>query len=67
MRWFRTRVDDVVQVLVLALDLSEDRIERMLQRAVDRMPLRRPQLVEVAVDAFASLVAALAVARRGGT
>ena len=36
-----------------ALDLAEDRIERMLQRAVDRIPLRRPQLVEIPMDPFA--------------
>ena len=39
----------------IALDLAQDRIERMLQRAVDRIALRRPQLVEVAVDALARL------------
>ena len=60
--------DDVVQVLVLALDLSENRIERMLQRAINRMPLRRPQLVEIAVDALAGARAARARRRRrGGT
>ena len=55
------RVQDVVQVLGLALDLAEDRIERMLQRAVDRVPLRRPQFFEIGVDALARLLAALAV------
>ena len=42
--------DDVLQVLVLAFDLPEDRIQRMLQRAVELVALRRPQLVEVGVD-----------------
>ena len=59
---------DVLDALVDALDLAEDRIERMLQRAVDGVPLRRPELVEVGVDALARLrrrlpVAALKVAR----
>ena len=56
------RVGDVVQVLVLALDLAQDRIERMLQRAVELVALRRAQLVEVAVDLLARLRAAVAVA-----
>ena len=34
----------------------------MLQRAVELVPLRRAQLVEIAVDALARLRAALAVA-----
>ena len=62
MRCVRDRVGDVVQVLVLALDLAEDRVERMLQRAVELVPLRRAQLVEVAVDPLARLRAAVAVA-----
>ena len=53
--------DDVVQVLVLALDLAEDRIERMLQRAVEPVPLRGAQLLEIGVDPLARLLAALAV------
>ena len=65
------RVDDaviadgaehVVQILVLALDLPENGIERMLQRSIDRVPLGRAQFVEVAVDALARrLVPARAV------
>ena len=48
-----------------ALDLAEDRIERMLQRAVELVPLRRPQLVEVRVDLLARPSAPLfAVTRR---
>ena len=48
-------------VLVDALDLAQDRIERMLQRAIDRIALRRPQLVEVGVDALARLELGLPV------
>ena len=55
------RVQDVMQILGLALDLSEDGVERMLQRAVDRIPLRRPQLLEIGVDALARLIAVLPV------
>jgi hypothetical protein len=47
------RVGDVVQVLVLALDLAQDRVERVLQGAVELVALRGPQLVEVAVDLVA--------------
>ncbi len=54
--------DDVMQVLVLAFDLAEDRIERMLQRAIETVPLGRAQLVEIAEDPLARLLAALAVA-----
>ncbi len=45
--------DDVRQVLVLALDLAQDWIQRMLERAVELVPLRRAQLVEVSVDLLA--------------
>ena len=38
-----------------ALDLAQDRIERVLQRLVDGVALRRPQLVEIGVDALARL------------
>ena len=48
-------------VFVDALDLAQDRIERVLQRAVDRIALRGPQLVEVGVDALARLELALPV------
>ena len=51
-----------LDVLVDPLDLAQDRIERMLQRAVDRIPLRRPQLVEVGVDALARLELGLPMA-----
>ena len=55
------RVQDVMQVLGLALDLPENGIERVLQRAVNRIPLRRPQLVEIGVDALARLIAVFPV------
>ena len=47
--------DDVLQVLVLPFDLPKDGIERMLQRPVELVPLRRPQLVEVGVDLLAGV------------
>ena len=50
-----------VDVLVDALDLAENRIERVLQRAVDGIALRGPQLVEVGVDALARLEFRLSV------
>ena len=42
------RVQDVVEVLRLALDLPENGIERMLQRAINRIPLGGPQFLEIA-------------------
>ena len=41
----------------MAIDLAQDRIERVLERAVDRIALRGPQLVEVGVDPLARLAA----------
>ena len=55
------RVQDVVEILGLALDLPENGIERMLQRAIDRITLSGPQLLEIRVDALARLVAVLPV------
>ena len=52
---------DVVQVLVPAFDFPQDRVERMLKRAVERITLGGAQLVEVGADALASARAALAV------
>ena len=49
-------------MLGLAVDLSENGIERVLECAVDRVPLRRPQLVEVAADTVPHLRPGLAVA-----
>ena len=54
-------------MLADALDLAEDRIERVLERPVDRVALRGPQLVEVALDPLARRAAALAVAALRGT
>ena len=34
----------------MSIDLAEDRVERVLQRFVDRIPLSCPQLVEVRVN-----------------
>jgi hypothetical protein len=34
-------------------DLAQDGVERVLQRPVEFVPLRRPELVEVGIDAFA--------------
>jgi len=48
------RVERVVRVLGDLLDFSEDRIERMLERTVHVVPLRRPQLFEIAVDLLAA-------------
>ncbi len=50
----------VVQVLVHPLDLPENRIERVLERAVDVGPLGGAQFLEIRVDAFPGLVAAFA-------
>ena len=50
-----------LDVLLDALDLAQDRIERVLQRAVDGIALRGPQLVEVGVDPLARLQLALPV------
>ena len=56
------RVDDAsrargglhdIDVLAEPFDLAQDRIERMLERAVNRIPLCRPELFEVRVDALA--------------
>jgi hypothetical protein len=48
--------------LVEALDLAQDGIERMLQGAVDRIPLRGAQLVEVGVDPLAGVDVGAALA-----
>ena len=42
-------------VLVDAFDLPQDRIEGVLEGAVDGIPLRRPQLVEVRMDPLTRL------------
>ena len=43
------------------LDLAQDGVERVLQRPVEFVPLRRPELVEVGVDAFARPLLVFAV------
>ena len=48
-------------MFVDAIDLAEDRIERVLQRAVDRIALRRSELVEIRVDALSGLQLGLPV------
>ena len=45
-----------------ALDLAEDWIQRMLERSIDARALRRAHFLEVAVNTFARLGTALAVA-----
>ncbi len=47
------RRSDMVQVLVLPLDLAQDRIERVLQRPVDRISLLGLQLIEISVNPIA--------------
>ena len=49
-----------LDMLVDALDLPQDRVERMFERPVDGIPLRRPQLVEVRVDPLTRLELRLA-------
>ena len=46
----------VVQVLVLALDLAQDGIQRMLQRAIELVALRRAQLLEIGADLLARIL-----------
>ena len=54
--------DDVMQVFVFALDFSEDWIQRMLERAIEAVSLRRPELVKIRKNPVASLLVAFAVA-----
>ena len=51
-------------VLVEPFDFSQDGIERVFQGAVDRVALRRPELVEVGVDPLAGVELRLAVSPR---
>ena len=51
-----------LDALGVPFDLAENRIERVLQRAVNRVPLRRPQLLEVPADAIPHLESGLAMA-----
>ena len=45
----RRRRDRALDVLDVPVDLPQDRIERVLERPVERVALRRPQLLEVGV------------------
>ena len=47
-------------------DLPENRIERMLQRAIEPVPLRRPQLVEIALRCAAGRPPPTCPGRRAG-
>ena len=44
-----------LDVLGVPVDLAEDGIEGVFQRPVDRIPLRRPELLEVGADPIAHL------------
>ena len=46
----------------IALDLAQDRIERMLQRAIEAIALRRAQLFEIGFDALARVASVAAPA-----
>ena len=47
--------------LVEPLDLSQDGIERVLEGAIDRIALRRPEFVEVGVNPLARIELGLAM------
>ena len=61
----RGRLDDL-EVLDPPLDLPQNRIQRMLQRAVERIPLRRPQLFEIGEDPLAAVRSAVRAAQIAG-
>ena len=50
---------DDVEMLDVPIDLPQNRIERMLERAVERIALRRLQLLEVGEDPLAAVGAAV--------
>jgi hypothetical protein len=50
-----------MKVFVLAFDLAKDGIERMLQRAIQTVPLRRAQFFEIPEDPLPGLLTALTV------
>ena len=54
----RGRLDDL-EMLDAPIDLAQNRIERVLQRAIERIPLRRPQLFEIREDPLAAVRAAV--------
>ena len=47
-------VDREADVLADALDLSQDRVQRIFERAIKLVALRRPQFFEIRDDALAS-------------
>jgi hypothetical protein len=49
-----------------ALDLSQNRIERVLQRAVERIALGGPQLLEIGEDPLTRLLSAVAASQITG-
>ena len=53
------RVFDDLEMLDPPLDLPQNRIERMFERAIERIPLRRPQLFEIGEHPFAAIRAAV--------
>ena len=54
-----------MQTAFKSLDLAQNRIERMLERAVELVPLRGAQLVEIGVYLFARVLEDL-LAREDG-
>jgi hypothetical protein len=52
----------VVQIFVETLYFPENRVERVLEGAVDRIPLCGAELLDVGADALAGLLAAGTVA-----
>ena len=57
----RGRRDRAFDMLDVPVDLPQDRVERVLERPVERVALRRPQLLEVGVHPLPSLAGVLAV------
>jgi hypothetical protein len=43
------------------VDLAENRVQRVLQRAIEFVPLSRAELIEVSVDAFTRALLVFAV------
>ena len=54
---------DVVQVLVLSFDFSQDGVQRMLERAVNRITLGGLEFIQVGVYACPRLAIAAAIAK----
>ena len=54
-----------MQVLVLPFDLAEDGIERMLERAIELVPLRRAQLLQIRMDLIARVLEHLLPRKNG--